>query len=152
MRTSAVCAGFFGGSTNVVSARLNSAAMACICPDDRPSALRTTPSGLPANCVVVKTSTVTKFTCMSFSDFSFLHCLVEPTPGAHARDPLEGNDAGKNSEQSSLKMLSVQFRLKRHHAADRLSALHQVERVVDFVQRHHMRDHRVNLDLALHVP
>jgi hypothetical protein len=45
---------------------------------------------------------------MSFS--SFLHCLAEPTPGAHARDPPDGNDAGKNSEQSSLKMLSVQFK------------------------------------------
>ena len=31
MRTSAVCAGSLGGSTKVVSARLNSAAIACIC-------------------------------------------------------------------------------------------------------------------------
>src|SRR5207249_2726865 len=33
-----------------------------------------------------------------------------------------------------------------------LAALHQLERVVDLVKRHHMRDHRVDLDLALHVP
>src|SRR3954463_12738976 len=42
--------------------------------------------------------------------------------------------------------------LERHHAPDRLAALHQFERIVDFVERHHMRDHRVDLDLALHVP
>jgi hypothetical protein len=36
-----------------------------------------------------------------------LHCCAA---GAHARDPPEGNDAGKNSEQSSLKMLSEQFK------------------------------------------
>src|SRR5580692_2443855 len=67
MRTSAVLAGSFGGSTKVVSARLNSAAIACIWPPDNPSALRTTPSGLPANCVPVKTSTVTKcsFICLA---------------------------------------------------------------------------------------
>src|SRR5579859_1523774 len=67
MRTSAVLAGSFGGSTKVVSARLNSAAIACIWPPDNPSALRTTPRGLPANCVPVKTSTVTKcsFMCVA---------------------------------------------------------------------------------------
>src|SRR5882672_3142423 len=42
--------------------------------------------------------------------------------------------------------------LKRHHAADRLAALNQLECVVDLGERHHMRDHRVDLDLALHVP
>src|SRR6185437_5657865 len=67
MRTSAVLAGFFGGNTKVVSARLNSAAMACICPPESPLALRTTPSGLPANWVPVKTSTVTKFNFMGGS-------------------------------------------------------------------------------------
>jgi len=41
-----------------------------------------------------------------------LHCLAEPTPVAHVRDPSDGNDAGKNSEQSSLKMLSEQFKLE----------------------------------------
>jgi hypothetical protein len=57
-RTSAVCAASLGGNTKVVSARLNSAAMACICPADSPSAFRTTASGLPTNWVPVKTSTV----------------------------------------------------------------------------------------------
>src|ERR1700759_1150260 len=42
--------------------------------------------------------------------------------------------------------------LKRHHAADRLALVHEVERLVDVGERHHMRDHRVDLDLALHVP
>jgi hypothetical protein len=32
--------------------------------------------------------------------------------GAHVRSPPERNDAGKNSEQSSLKMLSEQFKLE----------------------------------------
>ena len=36
IRTSAVCAACFGGSTKVVSARLNSAAMACICAGRQP--------------------------------------------------------------------------------------------------------------------
>jgi hypothetical protein len=56
----------------------------------------------------------------------FLHCLAEPTPGAHVRDPSDGNDAGKNSEQSSLKMLSVQLswsmicsgKIRTDHAPD----------------------------------
>ena len=58
MRTWAVCAGSFGGSTKVVSARLNSAAMACICSVVRPSASSTTARGLPPNLRSVKTSTV----------------------------------------------------------------------------------------------
>ena len=53
--------GSLGGSTNVVSARLNSAAIACMRSVERPSALVTTASGLPPNCRSVKTSTVTKF-------------------------------------------------------------------------------------------
>jgi len=30
--------------------------------------------------------------------------------------------------------------------------MHQVEGVIDLVERHHMGDHRIDLDLALHVP
>ena len=52
------------GSTKVVSARLNSAAMACICRADNPVPSATTASGLPPNCRSVNTSTVTNFTCM----------------------------------------------------------------------------------------
>src|SRR5262249_16551297 len=66
MRTWAVCSAAFGGSTKVVSARLNSAAIRCICSLDRPSAATTTASGLPPNCVSVKTSTVTKCNRMGF--------------------------------------------------------------------------------------
>jgi hypothetical protein len=64
MRTSAVCAGSCGGSTKVVSARLNSPAMACICALVSPVASGTTASGLPPNLRSVKTSTVTKGICM----------------------------------------------------------------------------------------
>ena len=51
-------AGSRGGRTKVVSARLNSAAIDCICSVDRPCALVTTASGLPPNWRSVKTSTV----------------------------------------------------------------------------------------------
>ena len=64
MRTSAVCAGSLGGSTKVVSARLNSAAIDCICSVERPAASVMTASGLPPNLRSVKTSTVTKSSFM----------------------------------------------------------------------------------------
>src|SRR5437660_8069097 len=38
------------------------------------------------------------------------------------------------------------------HAPDALALVHQVEALVDLCQRHGVRDHRVDLDLALHVP
>jgi trans-2,3-dihydro-3-hydroxyanthranilate isomerase len=57
-RLAAVCAGSLGGSTKVVSARLNSAAIDCICSVDRPRASVMTASGLPPNLRSVKTSTV----------------------------------------------------------------------------------------------
>src|ERR1700689_5765011 len=65
MRTCAVCSGFCGGSTKVVSARLNSAAIACICAADKPLASGKTASGLPPNCRSVNTSTVKNFNCMA---------------------------------------------------------------------------------------
>src|SRR6185312_13905205 len=61
MRTCAVCAAALGGRTNVVSARLNSAATACICRDDSSAASTTTARGLPPNCRSVNTSTVMNF-------------------------------------------------------------------------------------------
>jgi hypothetical protein len=39
-----------------------------------------------------------------------------------------------------------------HHAADALARVHQVEALVDLVEREHVGDHRVDLDLAVHVP
>src|SRR5262245_50421468 len=39
-----------------------------------------------------------------------------------------------------------------HDAADRLAFMHQVEAVVDVGEPQGMGDHRVDLDLALHVP
>ena len=64
MRTCAVWAGSCGGSTNVVSARLNSPAMACICAPVSALPSGTTASGLPLNFRSVKTSTVTKGICI----------------------------------------------------------------------------------------
>ena len=48
----------FGGKTKVVSDRLNSRAMLCICSVASPSAFSTTASGLPLNWSAVNTSTV----------------------------------------------------------------------------------------------
>src|SRR5678815_4259426 len=39
-----------------------------------------------------------------------------------------------------------------HHAPDRLARVHQVERLVDVVERHRVRDQVIDVDLALHVP
>src|SRR5262249_53211677 len=39
-----------------------------------------------------------------------------------------------------------------HHAPDALALVHQVEPLVDVRQPHGVRDHRIDLDLALHVP
>src|SRR6516164_960627 len=39
-----------------------------------------------------------------------------------------------------------------HDAPDALALVHQVEPLVDVRQRHGVRDHRIDLDLALHVP
>src|SRR5262249_27199051 len=64
MRTCAVCARSCGGSTKVVSARLNSPAIACICVPVSAAASGTTASGLPPNLRSVKTSTVTKAICI----------------------------------------------------------------------------------------
>src|SRR3546814_16807973 len=43
-------------------------------------------------------------------------------------------------------------RSKDDDAADALAFVHQVEALVDLFQRQHMGDHRVDLDLAVHVP
>ena len=59
-----VCDGSRGGSTKVVSARLNSAATDCICSVVSSSPFNTTARGLPPNRRSVKTSTVTKFNCI----------------------------------------------------------------------------------------
>ncbi len=58
MRTRAVWAGSCGGITKIVSDRLNSRAMVCICAGVSAPASSTTASGLPAKGVSVKTSSV----------------------------------------------------------------------------------------------
>src|SRR5882672_8588481 len=42
--------------------------------------------------------------------------------------------------------------LERDDAADRLSLVHQVEGVVDLLDRHHVSDERIDVDLLVHVP
>src|ERR671917_22099 len=46
----------------------------------------------------------------------------------------------------------VAVSLERHDAADGLAAVHQVEGGVYLFEGHGVRDHGVDLDLALHVP
>ncbi len=41
---------------------------------------------------------------------------------------------------------------ENHNRADGFTGVHQVKTLVDFLERQHMGDHRVNLDLAVHVP
>jgi hypothetical protein len=42
--------------------------------------------------------------------------------------------------------------LINYDTADRFSLMHQIESLVDVGERHHVGDHRVDLDLAVHVP
>src|SRR3984957_19891942 len=39
-----------------------------------------------------------------------------------------------------------------HHAADRLAFVHQVESIVDFLERHRMRNQIVDIDFLVHIP
>src|SRR4051812_33122602 len=48
----------------------------------------------------------------------------------------------------SLRMLASEG----DDAADRLSLVHQMEGVVDLLDRHHVGDQRIDVDLAVHVP
>jgi hypothetical protein len=57
MRSRYVAASVVGGSTNTVSDRWNSRAIACICSPDSACAPNTTASGLPVNGRSVNTST-----------------------------------------------------------------------------------------------
>src|SRR5580704_7365875 len=42
--------------------------------------------------------------------------------------------------------------LERHERADRLAFVHEIERVVDLLDRHHVRDEIVDVDFLVHVP
>src|SRR5690606_19792947 len=39
-----------------------------------------------------------------------------------------------------------------HDAADAFTRMHQIEPLVDVGKRHRVGDHRINLDLAVHIP
>src|ERR1700761_489970 len=49
-------------------------------------------------------------------------------------------------------MLSFAWGSVDDDAADALALVHEVEALVDLLQRQHVGDHRVDLDLAVHVP
>ena len=58
----------------------------------------------------------------------------------------------ENNQQTESKSLNTHGVSERHHGANRLPGVHQVEGVVDLFQRHGMRDEVVDVDLSVHVP
>src|SRR6188768_4274277 len=42
--------------------------------------------------------------------------------------------------------------LESHYGTNRLALVHEIESVVDLVERHHVRDEVVDVDLLVHVP
>src|SRR5215218_229721 len=48
--------------------------------------------------------------------------------------------------------LAIGAPLVDHHTADRFAIVHEIEAVVDAIERQHVRDQVVDVDLALHVP
>src|SRR5262249_45978192 len=86
-----VFSGLSGGSTNVVSARLNSAAIACICSVDSAVPSATTASGLPPNCRSVNTSMVTNSTCKSFTSLLPSQTSMSAARRASERKHLPGS-------------------------------------------------------------
>src|SRR5688572_1235777 len=51
-----------------------------------------------------------------------------------------------------ISLLRLRIESENYHAADALARMHQVETLVDFFQRQDVGDHRIDLDLAVHVP
>src|SRR5579883_1460765 len=67
--------------------------------------------------------------------------------------PARGQYRGPSSFAASLHLVPDRVRTSEHdHAADALAGAHQVECPVDLIKRHRVRDHRIDLDLAFHVP
>src|SRR5690349_10439480 len=56
----------------------------------------------------------------------------------------------------SMTWLNIAIRLSPsvvdHHATDAFARVHQVEALVDLLEREDVGDHRVDLDLTVHVP
>src|SRR5262249_42586979 len=69
----------------------------------------------------------------------------------NANPQVEGSLAALQAFPGGVQGL-IRTRSIHHDAPDALALVHQVEPLVDFRQRHGVRDHRINLDLALHVP
>ena len=76
MRTRAECEGSAGGSTNVVSLRLNSVASCCICWSVSPEASGNTARGLPPKRCDVKTSTVSNWKVAMGSSAGQAQCFA----------------------------------------------------------------------------
>ena len=57
-----------------------------------------------------------------------------------------------SSAEAEAFVLDQHARLEQHDRADGLSAFHELEGVVDLLQRHGVRDHGVDLNFAVHIP
>src|SRR5436305_14376838 len=80
------------------------------------------------------------------------HALSEP---CHAKRRCWSSQWSGCAMAQTTKIISTKFMAscsKHHHASDALAFVHQIKSLVDVTQRHHVGDHRVDLDLAIHVP
>ena len=101
MRMQARCAASRGGSTNTVSDRLNSRAIACMASSASPSASSTTASGLPANGRSVKTSRVTKRRFMMKSNAAMIRSTMSD------RQPLASTRSMKLCDATKQRFKSL---------------------------------------------
>src|ERR1700737_5366903 len=58
----------------------------------------------------------------------------------------------RNRCPSKVWTLALELALERDDRADRLALVHQIERIIDLLQRHDVRDQIIDVDLLVHVP
>src|SRR5262249_52042441 len=86
-----------------------------------------------------------------------LHPAADP-PRLGFLPPVNANPAGRVPIRWPSRVIPggvpvlIRTRSVHDHASDALALVHQLEPLVDVRQRHGVRDHRIDLDLALHVP
>src|SRR6185312_4161836 len=68
-------------------------------------------------------------------------CTTKPAPRSRGGGVMTSSTAS-----------FIGARAVHHHAADRLAALHELEAFIDALERQAVRDQRVDVDAALHVP
>ena len=117
MRSLARCAEFSGGSTNTVSGRLNSRAIACMASLLKPSGSSTTASGLPAKRVSVKTSRCGNGAARCEPPRAVGANAAAYTSGGNCRPGVRGL-----ASDASMKNSAPQFRLRDGYGSTRPTA------------------------------